>query len=148
MFRSLLFSIAQGKEIRGNQTPAAPPPLLLGLAHSRCLWIKFSLLMSFPRWTYCIINVHAKRSKNNLTIPLFWNCSYAKRPKPAKNVSDTTNEGYRPHSERFCNVALTIKFYCDCDIAKSLRMGPNQILFVLVQGDAGGLAQTLDSGPM
>ena len=30
-----------------------------------------------------------------------------------------------PHSERFCDVALTVKFYCDCNIAKSLRMGPN-----------------------
>ena len=30
----------------------------------------------------------------------------------------------RPHSERFCDVALTVKFYCDCDVAKSLRMGP------------------------
>ena len=31
----------------------------------------------------------------------------------------------RPHSERFCDVALTVKFYCDCDVAKSLRMGPS-----------------------
>ena len=30
----------------------------------------------------------------------------------------------RPHSERFCDVALTVKFYCDCEVAKSLRMGP------------------------
>ena len=31
----------------------------------------------------------------------------------------------RPHSQRFCDVALTVKFYCDCDVAKSLRMGPS-----------------------
>ena len=30
----------------------------------------------------------------------------------------------RPYSERFCDVTLTVKFYCDCDVAKSLRMGP------------------------
>ena len=30
----------------------------------------------------------------------------------------------RPHSERFCDVALRVKFYCECDVAKSLRMGP------------------------
>ena len=30
----------------------------------------------------------------------------------------------KPHSERFCDVALTVKFYCDCDVTKSLRMGP------------------------
>ena len=30
----------------------------------------------------------------------------------------------RPHSERFCDVALKVKFYCDWDVAKSLRMGP------------------------
>ena len=34
--------------------------------------------------------------------------------------------GYRrPHSERFCDVAFTVKCYCDCDVAKSLRMGPH-----------------------
>ena len=32
----------------------------------------------------------------------------------------------RPHSERFCDVALTVKFYCGCDVAKSLRMGPRE----------------------
>ena len=30
----------------------------------------------------------------------------------------------RPHSQRFCDVALRVKFYYDCDVAKSLRMGP------------------------
>ena len=35
------------------------------------------------------------------------------------------NKMRRPHSERFCDVALIVKFYCDCDVAKSLRMGPN-----------------------
>ena len=32
---------------------------------------------------------------------------------------------HRPHSQRFCDVALRVKFYYDCDVAKSLRMGPN-----------------------
>ena len=30
----------------------------------------------------------------------------------------------RPHSQRFCDVARTVKSYYDCDVAKSLRMGP------------------------
>ena len=30
----------------------------------------------------------------------------------------------RPHSQRFCDVAVTVKFYCKCDVAKSFRMGP------------------------
>ena len=30
----------------------------------------------------------------------------------------------RPHSERFCDVAITVNFNCDCNVAKSLRMGP------------------------
>ena len=32
---------------------------------------------------------------------------------------------HRPHSERFCDVTLAVKFYCDCDFAKSFRMGPH-----------------------
>ena len=31
---------------------------------------------------------------------------------------------FRPHSERFCDIALKVKFYYECDVAKSLRMGP------------------------
>ena len=30
----------------------------------------------------------------------------------------------RPHSQRFCDVTVTVKFYCKCDVAKSFRMGP------------------------
>ena len=30
----------------------------------------------------------------------------------------------RPISQRFCDVAFTVKFYCACDVAKSLRNGP------------------------
>ena len=30
----------------------------------------------------------------------------------------------RPHSQRFCDVAVTVKFYLKCDVAKSFRMGP------------------------
>ena len=30
----------------------------------------------------------------------------------------------RSHSERFCDVAVTVKFYCKCDVAKSFRVGP------------------------
>ena len=30
----------------------------------------------------------------------------------------------RPHSQRFCDVAVTVTFYCKCDVAKSFRMGP------------------------
>ena len=29
-----------------------------------------------------------------------------------------------PHSQRFCDVADTVKFYLKCDVAKSFRMGP------------------------
>ena len=35
----------------------------------------------------------------------------------------------KAQSERFCDVALTVKFYCDCDVAKSLRMGPRILPF-------------------
>ena len=34
---------------------------------------------------------------------------------------------HRSHSQRFCDVALKVKFYCDCDVAKSLRMGPHAL---------------------
>ena len=27
----------------------------------------------------------------------------------------------RPHSQRFCDFAVTVKFYCKCDVAKSFR---------------------------
>ena len=30
----------------------------------------------------------------------------------------------RPHSQRFCDVTVTVTFYCKCDVAKSFRMGP------------------------
>ena len=33
-------------------------------------------------------------------------------------------EHLRPYSQRVCDVAHTVKFYCECDVAKSLRMGP------------------------
>ena len=28
------------------------------------------------------------------------------------------------HFASFCDVAVTVKFYCKCDVAKSFRMGP------------------------
>ena len=31
---------------------------------------------------------------------------------------------YRPILQRFCDDAFTVKFYCECDVAKSLRNGP------------------------
>ena len=53
----------------------------------------------------------------------------------AKNVSNhfSVGEGHmmypdikhlRPHSQRFCDVAVTVKFFSKCDVAKSYRMGP------------------------
>ena len=33
----------------------------------------------------------------------------------------------RPHSQRFCVVAVTVKFHCMCDVAKSFRMGPEEM---------------------
>ena len=39
----------------------------------------------------------------------------------------------RPHSERFCDVAVTVKFYCKCDVAKSFRMGPSLSLPALLE---------------
>ena len=35
----------------------------------------------------------------------------------------------RPHSQRFCDVAVTVKFYCKCDVAKSFRMRPTEMIF-------------------
>ena len=30
----------------------------------------------------------------------------------------------RSNSQRYCDVAITVKFYSNCDVAKSLRIGP------------------------
>ena len=30
----------------------------------------------------------------------------------------------QPYSQRFCDVALTLDFYCECDVTKSLQIGP------------------------
>ena len=48
-----------------------------------------------------------------------------KSKRSADTLSSMETYNQRSHSERFCDVALTVKFYCDCDVAKSLRMGPH-----------------------
>ena len=37
----------------------------------------------------------------------------------------------RPHSQRFCDVAVTVRFYCKCDVAKSFRMGLSNLVLVI-----------------
>ena len=42
--------------------------------------------------------------------------------------------GMRPYSQRFCDVAITLNFYCECDVETSLRIGPMHLMenFLLV----------------
>ena len=40
-------------------------------------------------------------------------------------LENPTTFYYRmPNSQRFCNITLIAKFYCECDVAKSLQIGP------------------------
>ena len=43
----------------------------------------------------------------------------------------------RPISQRFCDVAFTVRFYCECDVAKYLRNGPLIQLSKIQTGDKG-----------
>ena len=38
----------------------------------------------------------------------------------SRGAGEGVENDFRPYSQRFCDVAFTVKFYCKCDVAKSL----------------------------
>ena len=68
-----------------------------------------------------------KRDSRNLE-PAFRPALYRIRESGLRRQKELNlRRGRRSHSQRFCDVALTVKFHCDYDVAKSLRMGPIDI---------------------